>query len=113
MNAVTLAAKGARAGQDQKIKSAARSGHWDLGEDRHGRNKEVTYKGYTIQAVPDELLDLGQWGVNLFMSWPTARGEKRRHFSTSDQYTTQQEAAARCITYGEQLIDGKIQGIVL
>ena len=71
----------------------------------------MTYKGYTIQAAPHEFLDTGQWGLNLFISWPTKKGEKRRHFSTGDQYVTAEEATVHCITYGQQLIDGTIQGI--
>ncbi|HEU5375224.1 MAG TPA: HlyU family transcriptional regulator [Ktedonobacteraceae bacterium] len=74
-------------------------------------SKSVTYKGYTIQAAPHELIDTGQWGLNLFIMWSTETGEKSRHFHTSDQYATKEEAMAHCINYGQQIIDGKIPGL--
>jgi hypothetical protein len=70
----------------------------------------VTYKGYTIQAAPHELVETGQWGLHLFIMWSTEQGEISRHFSTSDQYATKEEAMVHCIHYGQQIIDGKIPG---
>lgn len=58
----------------------------------------MTYQGYTIQAAPHELMETGQWGLNLFSMWSTETGEERRHFSTSDPYATIEEATAHCIT---------------
>jgi hypothetical protein len=71
----------------------------------------VTYKGYTIQAAPHERIETGQWGLNLFILWSTETGEKSRHFSTSDQYPTKEEALAHCLAYGQQIIDKRIPGL--
>ena len=70
----------------------------------------MTYKGYTIQAAPHELAETGLWGLNLFIMWSAEDGEHNRHFSTSDQYATKEEATVHCINYGQQIIDGKIPG---
>lgn len=71
----------------------------------------MTYKGFTIQAAPHELLETGQWTLNLFILWSTETGEKSRHFYTSDQYTTKEEATAHCIGFGQLIIDGQIRGL--
>ena len=71
----------------------------------------MTYKGYTIQPAPRELIDTGQWGLNLFIVWSTETGEESRHFSTSDEYATKEEAAAHSLNYGQQIIDGTIPGV--
>jgi hypothetical protein len=73
----------------------------------------VTYNGYTIRPSPQHLVENGMWGLDLHIGWSTKDGEKSRHFSTSDQYVTEKEAIAHCLTYGQQIIDGKISGIVL
>jgi hypothetical protein len=36
----------------------------------------VTYKGYTIQAASHELIETGEWALNLFIMWPTETGRK-------------------------------------
>ncbi len=71
----------------------------------------MTYKGYTIQAAPHELIDTGQWGLNLFIWWSTEKGDESRHFHTNDQYATKEEATVHCMQYGQQIIDGKIPGL--
>jgi hypothetical protein len=70
----------------------------------------MTYKKYTIQPAPHELIETGKWGLNLFIMWSTEMGEESRHFFTSDQYATKEEATAHCINYGQQIIDGQVSG---
>ena len=36
----------------------------------------MTYKGYTIQAASHELIETGEWALNLFIMWPTETGRK-------------------------------------
>ena len=79
---------------------------------RHG-DDAVIYKGYTIQAAPHELIETGEWALNLFIMWPTETGEESRHFHTSDRYATKEQAMAHCIAFGQQIIDGKILGLVV
>ena len=71
----------------------------------------MTYKGYTIRAAPHELAETGLWSLNLFIMWPTMRGERSWHFSTSDRYATEEEATVHCMNYGQQIIDGKVTGL--
>lgn len=70
----------------------------------------VTYKGYTIQPALRPLVDTGQWELNVFISWTTGDEEDSRHFVKTGRYTTEDEATAQCIAYGQQIIDGKIPG---
>lgn len=68
-------------------------------------------KGYPIQAAPLELIQAGQRGLNVFIMWSTETEEESRHFPTSDQYATKEEATAHCIQYGPQIIDGMVPGL--
>ena len=72
--------------------------------------KAVIYNGYTIQPAPRQLMDTGQWELNVFISWTTEDDEDSRHFVKTSQYATEEEAIAQCITYGQQIIDGKVPG---
>lgn len=73
----------------------------------------ATYKGYIILPAPRPLADSGLWNVNVYISWSTKYGAVTRQFFTADTYRTEQEAIAHCMTYGQQIIDGKIQGLSL
>ena len=73
-------------------------------------SKAVTYKDYTIQPAPRQLVDTGQWELNVFISWSTEDDEDSRHFVKTGRYATEGEATAQCIIYGQQIIDGKIPG---
>ncbi len=70
----------------------------------------VTYKGYTIQPAPRPLIDTGQWELNVFISWSTEDDEDSRHFVKTGRYASEEEATAECITYGQQIVDGKVPG---
>jgi hypothetical protein len=72
----------------------------------------VTYKGYTIRPALRHLVDTGQWELNVFISRPTEdeEEEESRHFYSTGRYTTEAEALAQCIAYGQQIIDGTIPG---
>jgi hypothetical protein len=73
-------------------------------------SKAVTYKGYTIQPALRHLVDTGQWELNVFISWTTEDEEESRHFYKTGRYATEEEATAHCISYGQQIVDGKIPG---
>ena len=72
--------------------------------------KSVTYKDYTIQPAPRQLVDTGQWELNVFISWSTEDDEDSRHFVKTDRYATEEEATAQCIIYGQQIIDNNVPG---
>lgn len=71
----------------------------------------VTYKGYTLQPAPRQLVDTGQWELNVFISWSVDDEEDSRHFVKTGRYATQDEATTQCIAYGQQIIDGQIPGL--
>lgn len=95
----------------EKIKPADRSGHRDGRESCQWPDKQVTYKGYTIHAVPREIVEAGLWSLSLFIMRLTERGERSWHFSASDRYATEEEAMTNCIAYGQLIIDGKIPNL--
>lgn len=70
----------------------------------------VTYKGFTIQPALRQLVDTGQWELNVFISWATEDDEDCRHFVKTGRYATEDEATTQCITYGQQIVDGQVPG---
>ena len=68
----------------------------------------ITYKGFTIQPALRQLVDTGQWELNVFISWATEDEEDSRHFVKTGRYATEGEATAHCMHYGQQIIAGKI-----
>lgn len=72
----------------------------------------VSYKGYTIRPALRQLVDTGQWELNVFISWSTEdeEEEESRHFYSTGRYATEAEALTHCIAHGQQIIDGKIPG---
>ncbi|MBX3332254.1 MAG: hypothetical protein KF722_17785 [Nitrospira sp.] len=72
--------------------------------------KAVTYKEYTIQPAPRQLVDSGQWELNVFISWATEDDEDSRHFVKTGRYATSEEATTQCIAYGQQIVNGQVPG---
>ncbi len=73
--------------------------------------QSVTYKGYTIQPALRQLVDTGQWELNVFISWLVDGDEEdSRHFVKTGRYATEEDATAQCITYGRQIVDGQVPG---
>ena len=70
----------------------------------------ISYKGFTIQPAPRQLVDTGQWELNVFISWATEDEEDSRHFVKTSRSATSEEATAQCIAYGQQIVDGQIPG---
>lgn len=70
----------------------------------------ITYKGYTIRPAPRQLVDTGQWELNVFISWTTEDEEDSRHFVKTGRFPTEADATAQCIAYGQQIVDGKVPG---
>jgi hypothetical protein len=71
----------------------------------------VTYHGYTIQPAPRQLVDTGQWELNVFISWlGDGDEEESRHFVKTGRYETEEDATAQCIAYGQQIVDGQVSG---
>ncbi len=70
----------------------------------------VTYKGFTIQPAPRQLVDTGQWELNVFISWAVDDEEDSRHFVKTGRYATEAEATAQCLVYGQQIVDDQVPG---
>ena len=72
--------------------------------------KTVEYQGYTIQSAPSHLMEDERWRLRVFISVEDNRGVRTREFSSDVLYTTEQEADIHGITFGQRLIDGKVEG---
>ena len=73
-------------------------------------DKTIEYQGYTIQSSPHPLAQGEKWQLRISISLDNHRGVKTREFSADVWYATEQEADIHGITYGQRLIDGKVEG---
>jgi hypothetical protein len=73
---------------------------------------EIEYKGFIIEAHPQQLVDTGWW---------TTYGQIYRHsgsrtFSTdfyaSPTYKTREEAIIGCLEFGKRIIDGEFPDLI-
>jgi hypothetical protein len=71
--------------------------------------KLIEYQGYTIESVP-YLGDGQKWQLSIFISVEDERGVRTRTFSPEGVYASEQEADIHGITFGQRLIDGKVEG---
>ncbi|HEV8619553.1 MAG TPA: PilZ domain-containing protein [Nitrospiraceae bacterium] len=72
--------------------------------------KTVEYEGYTIHSTPHYQTDSEQWRLRIFISFEDHRGVRTREFSSEFLYATEQEADIHGTTFGQRLIDGKVEG---
>ena len=59
----------------------------------------VTYKKFTIQPAPRQLVDTGQWELNIFISWATEDEEDSRHFVKTGRYATGEKPRPNALAY--------------
>jgi hypothetical protein len=72
--------------------------------------KTVEYQGYTIQSAPHRLAEGEKWQLRIVISIEGQQGTRTREFSTEVLYMTEQEADIHGVTFGQRLIDGKVEG---
>jgi len=72
--------------------------------------KTVEYEGYTIHSTPQYQTDSEQWRLRIFLSFEDHRGVRTREFSSEGLYATEQEADIHGTTFGQRLIDEKVEG---
>ncbi|MEO6112507.1 MAG: PilZ domain-containing protein [Nitrospiraceae bacterium] len=72
--------------------------------------KTVEYEGYTIQSAPHYQTDWEKWRLCISISLEDHRGVRTREFSSEVLYATEQEADIHGTTFGQRLIDGKVEG---
>ena len=72
--------------------------------------KTVEYEGYTIHSTPHYQTDSAQWRLRIFISFEDHRSVRTREFSSEVLYATEQVADIHGTTFGQRLIDGKVEG---
>ena len=72
--------------------------------------KTVKYQGYTIQSSPKYEASWEKWRLRIFVSVEDHQIIRSREFSSEVLYKTEQEADINGITFGQHLIDGKVEG---
>ncbi len=70
----------------------------------------VEYKGYVIQAAPFPL-ENNHWKINLYIEKHDDQRVKSRHFFAADKYPTRDEAVGHCLNFGQQIINGEVEGL--
>ncbi len=69
---------------------------------------EIGYKGFTIEADPQQLTGNNQWTVNIFIWMHRGGSSTDKQFTASQKFSSKEEATKHCFEYGKQIIDGKI-----
>jgi hypothetical protein len=72
--------------------------------------KTVEYQGYTIQSAPYRSAGGDKWRLRIFISIEDRPGVRTGEFSTNVLYATEQEADIHGTTFGQRLIEGKVEG---
>jgi hypothetical protein len=70
---------------------------------------ELPYKGYIIEALPEQLLENKKWTININI-WKHRGGNiSQKPFSAPNTFVTKEEAIESCFNFGKQIIDGQIE----
>jgi len=72
--------------------------------------RTVEYKYFTIQSAPQYRTEWQEWQLRIAISCDTPHGVRTRDFASEVMYPTEQEADLHGITFGQRLIDGKVDG---
>jgi hypothetical protein len=67
---------------------------------------ELPYKGYVIEALPEQLLGDGKWTISLLIWKHRGSHSTNKPFEASGAFTTKEEAIEQCFNFGKQIIDG-------
>jgi hypothetical protein len=71
---------------------------------------ELEYHGYLIHPRPMQRRDTGTWTLEIQIA-RDSRGERCvRPFIAGNTFPTQGEAVARCVGFGQAIIDGQVPG---
>jgi hypothetical protein len=70
----------------------------------------ILYEGYAIQSLPRYLAEWEKWQLRIVISFKQHGATQSREFSSEILYMTEQEADLHGVTFGEYLIDGKVEG---
>ena len=72
--------------------------------------KTVEYGGYTIQSRPYYDANWNKWQIRIVISRESHQGIQTREFSSMILYATEEQADLHGISFGDHLIDGKVEG---
>ena len=72
--------------------------------------RTAAYREFTIQSTPHYRTEWQEWQLRIAISCDTSQGVRTRDFSSEIMYPTEQEADFHGITFGQHLIDGKVEG---
>lgn len=72
--------------------------------------KTVVYRGYTIRSFPQQHPTSDRWRISLDIFWTHDGVNMMRSFTADSLYATKEDADLHGITYGQDIIDGKIDG---
>jgi hypothetical protein len=70
----------------------------------------VLYEGYAIRSFPKYLDEWEKWQFRIIISFKQHGTMQSREFSSEVLYITEQAADVHGITFGQHLIDGKVEG---
>jgi hypothetical protein len=73
----------------------------------------ATYEGYEIHAVPYQLADTGEWTVNIRIFHDCGYEMRSREYFSANSFKGRDEAVACCLSFGKQVIEGKIENCTL
>jgi hypothetical protein len=70
------------------------------------------YKGYIIEARPQQLVDDGRWTMDVNIERHDGERVNLRGYSADNSFETRDDAIRHCINFGRQIIDGEVAGFV-
>lgn len=69
---------------------------------------ELSYKGYTVEACPEQLAESGRWSTN-YVIWENGSDHvEDMPVVGLETFETEQEAIQRCFDLAKQIIDARI-----
>ena len=80
----------------------------DAPKPQKDRNIEIfPYKDYLIEPAPYQLVESGEWTINIYIRHDTDDQVSIKNFSAENTFKTKPKAIKHCIDFGIQIIDGK------
>ncbi len=75
-----------------------------------GSSPEVVYEGYRVRPTPKQLRDTLEWTLEVHIARDRGRELREQLCSARNSFKTRDEAVARGIQFGRDIIDGKVPG---
>lgn len=72
--------------------------------------RQTEYNGYTIESNPNFEPTGNKWQLRIYVSVHHAQGIRTRELASDVWYPTEEEADIHGITFGQRVIDGKVDG---